>query len=528
MKFNQLPFQTIGKTLLIIGIIAAYFIYLGNTPNGFFCDEAKVGLIAQNMIHKNMEDFENVFFIKQYGYVLGALPVYAVVPFILLFGLHDFSVRLVSVVYSLMTLLLLYFTCKKQHINPWIPVISLAFSPLFFHISHIQMYHQPSLFFLFAGYYFYVSSHKQNVLFTSVISGLFFGIACYGYPSYMVMTPIFVALIIFVNAIKHRFCIKKIANVVIMGMVFTLLYLPVFHQVFFNKDGFLQRFHDKTSENITVSKLIHTYPKYFSYEYLFLSGEDQFNKDNAPISRHLLRTSGIFLPSTFMLMVVSFVVFIFIHQQNRFELLILWLFMICYPVADMLTNLNPKHPPYSFSLTHILITTPFIIGSLTRFLQKTILHKKNYIYILFSIIIALSIESAHFVAKYKEYNQYSSDYWGWQWGMKTIFSYLITAKDRYTALYITDSFNEPQTLLRFYDYKNNCHNCLVFNHADIVSVFNPNAKQLFVIRSEEFNTVIDKMKKPYHVMYVLHYPDDSDAFIFVEFEDGARLLPTDL
>lgn len=104
-----------------------------------------------------------------------------------------------------------------------------------------------------------------------------------------------------------------------------------------------------------------------------------------------------------------------------------------------------------------------------------------------------------------KYPQYSSDFWGWQFGAKDIVKYFVSEQSKYDELIMAPEFNAPEIFFKFYS-PNNCIKCKV-GLPD--QSYNPNLKQLFAVTSyylnnhQEFRLSIQKN---------IFYPNGTIAF----------------
>ena len=232
------------QTVVILVIIFLYLYKLGDIPAGLFCDEALIGYRSYELLNKNLSGFVNPFFYNHFQYILGSLPVYGTVPFIKLFGLSDSSVRLASVFFALLSLYVLYRTLKVMKANYVIlTVIIFAITPIFFHLSRINIGHMFPFYFLILGYYFYVKSNAW-------LSGLSFAISLYGYGSFILGTSALIFSIILIEIIINKFEFKKYRKILIILFIFILSSLPLVKMVITNPQ-YLKRLKDKNQNTLT-------------------------------------------------------------------------------------------------------------------------------------------------------------------------------------------------------------------------------------------------------------------------------------
>jgi len=501
--------------LILFVLISFFFVYrVGVIPTGLFCDEAEIGNVTYQLSKGNISSyFVPPFFYKHFNYVFGYLPVISAAPFVFIFKLSEFAVRLSSVFYALLGLFLVYQTLKELGVKKIYPVLLLAFTPLFFHISRINFGHTPSFLFMTLGLFFLVKYKKTKNLIYLITGGISLGVSSYGYGGYMIGTPVLILSLLIGEILHNRFNIHKYKGIIILGLVFIVTYLPILYQLKYNPD-FSQRVRDKNEgEKIDlvqkIPSLIKNYPKYYSYDYLFTKGEIEL--PGSFITRHSIKGNGIYLKIYLAILIIGFFNLFFIRDKQKKYFTPFFIFFLLSPLPDLLTTRDGA-PPYSFSMFYALISIPFITAYALKifdYLPEKLLSKKSFYLINTVIAFILVIEIFSFLNNYYEYPLYSSDYWGWQYGPKEIIKYFVAEKNNYDELYMTGYFNEPLSLLNFYNYDKKCNNCFVGGLERI----NSYKKQLFAVRTEEINNLkVDN----YVIKKTIYLPNNKEAYYIIE------------
>lgn len=505
MKIIKKKYISIVLRVIVILIIIFLYLYkLGDIPAGLFCDEALIGYRSYELINKNLSGFINPFFYNHFQYIYGAVLVYATFPFIKLFGLNDFSVRLASVFFALLSLYVIYITLKTMKARCKVfSVVLFAMTPIFFHLSRINFGHLFSFFFLALGYYFYTKSKPW-------LSGLSFAASLYGHSSFVLGILALLFSIILSEIIFNKLNLNKYKSIIIILFVFLFFSLPLVKMSLTNPI-YLKRLKDKNQNTLTflskekIINIIKNYPKYYSYDFLFSKGE--VGMPGSFITRHSIPGSGSFYKVSLPLILLSFAILLTYKQkQNKYYIPFFILFFL-YPLPDIITT-NINSPPYSFSISPTVIFYPFLISYGLNFLDLA----KKYLNIKRLLIILSIIFLVEFIGFYKNYLTYplkSSDYWGWQYGPKEIISYFLKEKNNYDELFMTGSFNEPDIFLKFYDPKGICSNCFIGS----INRYDSNKKQLFALRPEEFNNYPQFKTK---IKKIIYYPNNNSAFYIIE------------
>jgi Dolichyl-phosphate-mannose-protein mannosyltransferase len=106
---KQLPTKALFYLLLAVGIILR-FLYFGNIPTGFHGDEASIGYEAFSLLEtgKDRWGYQLPAYFLSWGSGQNTLYGYLSIPFVYLFGLNEFSVRLLSGVLGLLCVPLAY------------------------------------------------------------------------------------------------------------------------------------------------------------------------------------------------------------------------------------------------------------------------------------------------------------------------------------------------------------------------------------------------------------------------------------
>jgi len=500
-------------TFLIWPIIAIFYVLsLGKIPTGFFCDEAEIGVRAYQLIHGDFSHFVNPFFYNHFNYNLGSTTVLATAPFVSIFGLNEFAVRFSSVFFSLLALLVFYKLLLKYKVPlPWLITLYLAFTPFYFHISRINFGHLPSLFLLFLGYFFYFKGKKRNHYY--ILAGFSFGLAMYGHVAYMITGILGMFSLIASEFIwRNKRGDKKRLRIVSLFLIsFIIVFLPVLAMM--KNSHFILRLKEKNGGNVhffSVSKVIQVaenYPKYYSFNYLFLKGESGL--PGGFIKRHSIPDNGVFYKISLPILTLAFFSFLFIDKNRKRKKLFTPFFLLffLYPLPDLITTKSTS-PPYTLALFSTLPFFTFIIAYAFLVIKK---YLKKYLFVfglIFSLV--LIIEASFFYKSYLVYPLRSANYWGWQYGPQPIINYFKKNRRNYDELYMTGYFNAPQIFLKFYDPQHQCSNCFIGG----INQYNPRKKQLFAFRVEE---EVDLATK-FNIKKVIFYPNGKEAFYIGEFK----------
>lgn len=223
--------------ILIVAFFLRFFI-LSSVPPSASLDEASIGYNAYSILKTGVDEYGNKFpmLLRAYDDWRPALYVYLVIPFIKLFGLEVISVRLPSVILSVLTVIATFLLVKEIFSNlknktflAFISSFLLAISPWHIYISRLGHEANAALSFGIFGTLFFLKFindiDKKKVYI--YVSSVFLVLSFYAYQSEKVFIPLMVALLAIVYR-KTLLANKKSA----LGAFFLglLILLPVLWQ----------------------------------------------------------------------------------------------------------------------------------------------------------------------------------------------------------------------------------------------------------------------------------------------------------
>jgi hypothetical protein len=203
---NKDLFFVVFICLLFISFVMPNLYYLGCNN-----DESARGLCGIYFLQNKNAGIGSTVVIRLFGKIFPidyneshtfALPCYLLIPSFMIFGINVFALKLPSIIFSLLTLPVLYYVCKTLF-NRRVAIITtllLSLNPVFIHYTRTGMYTlEPILnFFFIAGIFFFIQYYykKRNLYlylasyllgaglsvklsFASRLLGLFFAIAVF-------------------------------------------------------------------------------------------------------------------------------------------------------------------------------------------------------------------------------------------------------------------------------------------------------------------------------------------------------------
>ncbi len=199
--------------LLILILLFAFFIRiysLGNTP--FWIDESISSIASRNIIEKGIPQFDSGVLYDR-AYVFHYLQ-----SFFFIFGVNDFTARLVSVIFGLLTVLLAYLIGKEYFKSGGL--ISALFMAVFylevFYSRQARFYQLFQLMFFLSLYLLYKSKENPKLIYSALIS---FIITVDIQTAGLVLVPFFIIDILMYN--------KKYLSLIPLG-VFIYKFIGLF------------------------------------------------------------------------------------------------------------------------------------------------------------------------------------------------------------------------------------------------------------------------------------------------------------
>lgn len=512
--------------LAALFVLGLYFNRVSDYAPGLFCDEAEIGLQAKRFLTGDTNVFINPFFYSHYEYSFGSFAVITTIPFVFLFGLSEFSVRISSLFFGVLTLLIWAIWLHK---NDWpkMSVFWLSLTPLFFHVVHFGFGQAVSLFLMSIGFMSFGSavSYSNNQkyrssLLAASISGLFISLSSYGYGMFQLAAPLLVGCLWLGELFTHRLQLRKYLVIFVVTIATIIGSIPFIHQASTNP-VFWERFQQKTQEvNVSpVSKpLLISFNtlKYFFPTYLWWS--DEATQFDSLITRHGLTGLGVYPLLLLPLFVIAFFGLQYLTPLEKRIVLPIWFFWWLSPIGGILTT-GFIDGPYSFALIPQLVCVPILAGAGWLILTRYLLHQRKPLQWLIKALAAifLFISFLNLAKAQSSYLNLSADYWGWQYGMKEIAPYMANESLQYDTLFISEMFNRPDTLLEFYSPNQQiCPNCWVGG----ISRYDATQRQLFILRVEELEIIVatlDTNRVNPDVKATFQLPNGKTEFVAVEF-----------
>jgi len=263
--------------LTAIFILGAFlrFYHLGQSPPGFYVDEAAIGYNAYSILKTGKDEYGKTFpiFFRSFGDYKIPLYIYLSVLPIKLFGLSIFSARFISALFGSLTLLVVYFLVKELFLKKGdrlglLAMFIFAVSPLPILFSRMALEVSLALFWLLLALFLQLKSFAKKSDLLLILSVLAYALSAYSYHTERFLAPavlFFVSLILFWQyRLDWKNCLVK---VIISWLLFIVLLFP---QIWlFNSTAGQARLKSLGSQESSLKNYLSQYFAYFSPRNLF-------------------------------------------------------------------------------------------------------------------------------------------------------------------------------------------------------------------------------------------------------------------
>ncbi|MFZ5437864.1 MAG: ArnT family glycosyltransferase [Patescibacteria group bacterium] len=474
------------KKLFYLVILLAVFLRvfkLGVVPIELNRDEASLGYTAYSILLTGREEHGQAWPIQIESFGDWKLPlyVYSLMPFIAVFGLETWVVRLPSMLAGIGLVITSYylvqrlFSKSKNRENLALgTAFLLAVSPWQIHFSHVAYEAHLSLLFFILGLLGLLKvknifeTNKQIKIGLLVVAVFSLAITLLGYHAYQVFTPLFLLGFIY---FEHKFVKKFFKGInrkkiflVCFPLLLVLTTLVLSGVTGANKTKFsgLSIFSPNAySTHVSTLRLMLEQPNHpflvvvlnkfvaifdqivknffalVSPEFLFVKGGDN--------GAHNITGFGNFYPLMFLGLVVG-ITQIFIGSMFGLNLLGMWL--LTAAVAPMITFTANHTVRFSPAFIAIEILSVYGWSVIISFLKEK-LSRKLFLIVLWALTIGLFYFIYKFLISYY-FIFPKQDAGRWSWQMKPLVFQVDALKNNYDKIIIQDEQSSPYIYFLFH------------------------------------------------------------------------------
>ncbi|PIY80097.1 MAG: hypothetical protein COY80_04705 [Candidatus Pacebacteria bacterium CG_4_10_14_0_8_um_filter_42_14] len=475
-RYNILWFTLIG--IVLLGIFLRFY-KLGSIPIALNRDEASLGYNAYSILKTGHDEhgvrlplnFQSFGDWKLGGYI------YALVPFISIFGLSEWSVKLPSALAGVFQIIVGFFIVlelsrneksKYKYSLAIIVALFIAISPWSVKLSRVAYEANLAQLLFLSGFLLSLRAlTKQKITLQTIVGFLLIILSMATYHAYQVFVPLFfLTLCVFYWSELLKIFQKQKSHSILTLIGSFVLVAFVFGSSTFSANSVkfsgLSAFEDKPyiasifSErqlfpevNGVLSKLSSNffYSKFrtisgnvgqaFSINFLFMNGGSHGSHD----------ISGLGNMHLYEFIFVLFGIVLFIKQSKKWQLLILtWILVATIPALITLESAHTIRSSAALLPLEILSA-----AGLLQIIQLLLNTKNKYLsyliggslgaMVIFVLIRAVALY--FFIAPQRDTDNF-------HWEMKEISLYLLNNKDKYKTIYYPEPFNSPYIYSLFY------------------------------------------------------------------------------
>ncbi|QQG43513.1 MAG: glycosyltransferase family 39 protein [Candidatus Daviesbacteria bacterium] len=449
--------------LIILLSVVLRFWQLNSNPPGLTWDEASIGVNAYDISQTGRDEYGNFLpdNLKSFGDWKPAAYIYLTVPFVALFGLNEWAVRLPSAILGVALVWLIFSLVKELLQNKTLGLLAsftLAISPWHLQFSRAAFEANAALTMNVLGAYLFLKGLKSRKLL--IFSALIFGLSLFTYQASRLFVPLFILLLVITSYRQIRWRSLMPAAVVITVFLLLLMVTLFSGQATrlktFNFFAY-QRSQNEIQKLSLESKLpansaqfqilygewwsyarglVERYSIYFSPSTLFVKGTLE--------ERHRIPDLGFFYYYSALLIPLG--IFHLLKNQKGVGLIFGWLLIAPLPAVlsrDLISILRALNMvvPYVILEAAGLYYLLTLINRL-RVSWRSLVYGVVIVVMLSNFIIYLDRYFVHAPVEYSNY---------WLYGYKQTFEQVYKIQNNYPKIIVTDVYGQPYIYYLFYN-----------------------------------------------------------------------------
>lgn len=285
-----------SKLSLLLLILIIFFgavlrlVDLDKNPSGLYVDEAAIGYNAYSILKTGKDEYGKVLpiFIRSYGVFASPLYTYLSIPIIYFFDLNVFSMRLLSALAGIFSILFIYLIIKQLEFyqNKKIPLVGaflFAISPWSIFFSRGAFEANLALFIILLAIYLLLLSRKNNLFL--IPSAFALALSTYTYQSERLIA--FILFPGFIYTFRQNYHkIYRNKYFIIALVLFSLLQIPQLSLLFtpaFNARG-SELFYQQSNAFKFLYEFFAQFFAYLSPRNLFFQGDSDLQRSLPDLS----------------------------------------------------------------------------------------------------------------------------------------------------------------------------------------------------------------------------------------------------
>lgn len=455
-------------TILLLSLFLRLFL-LDKIPVSLNWDEAAFGYNAFSILETGKDEYgENLPLIfKSIGDYKNPLLVYLLVPFIKIFGLNEWGVRLPAAILGSLTVLVAYGLVNvffKSSRWAVIAALLLAISPWHLQFSRAGLELPISMFLITLGIYLFGLSIYKSKYFL-ILSSIAFGVCFYSYYADRVLLPLLGLMLVIIYR-KELLKIKKLSF--ISAVIFLMIILPLVGPFLsegsqqktlnttifgYNPPGEQLKLWEENSIHPIVNSVFNNnlvrsfwmmanrYLNHFSPSFLYLNGVED--------KRQFIYGMGMTYVFEIPLLLFGIYNIFYLKGKNKY-MLIAWLMLSPIPAA---ITRDETHARRAFQMLAPLVIIEGLgmvrIVNLVSNIKSE--YKKITIVGISSLIVFFSI--TYYLLSYYIFTPLKTfeGAGGWQYGYKQLVEVVSPIKNNYQKVIIDNSYQGPYIFFLFYE-----------------------------------------------------------------------------
>jgi 4-amino-4-deoxy-L-arabinose transferase-like glycosyltransferase len=463
--------------IFLLGIFLRIYKF-NQVPASLNWDEVAIGWNAAAIWEAKIDQYGTRFPLsfKSYGDFKAPLLIYTTAPFIGIFGMEDWVVRLpvlltsilsISLFYLLTVEIVKYFKLKEPQLFILVSTLLFAISPWHIRFSRGAFEATVALFFILLAIYFFFLSLKRFYLWMFVC--IFSIASIYTYHSPKIFTPLYLfSLVFMLRKVIVKQIRKHIFASLLYGMVAVGLMLPLIKDtligaggersgtLIFFENNELVKFDANLLKQLVKNFWTHISPKF----YIFGSNHN---------FRNNLKNVGLIPAVQYLFFLIGLCVAIFSknikkHKTNlvQFTSFVAWWFFLAL-LPGILSK--PDTVPHTIRTINalppvILISTLGLIMVVKHIKSKTIIVFENKLGIFVPTIILIAVlvinNVSYFIYEYfLQFPVYSAA--DWQYGYKEAAQVAKKYEGEVDAVIVSNKYGHPYEFFAFYQKRNPLH-----------------------------------------------------------------------
>jgi len=450
--------KTVSLFLFIIILLSVFFTFY-KPVIGFPClnaDEAAFGYNAYSILKTGKDEYGISTPLRLKSFADNKLPLYSYLsmPFIKIFGLNEFSTRLVSNIAGILIVLAVFFLTRSLFENNIISLIAsflTALSPALYLLSRQAHEGVLASLFILLSLIFLIKFSKTKKSLWLMIGNLSVVAATFSYHTGRFFILIYLAILLVMLKKNIR---KNLATLLITFFILLVPFIIDFklgagrvnNLLFIKNPGFSMRiaeyrgehptrlWHNKLTEG--VWEITRKYFNQLSPEFIFITGDANPRFGYPGIS-----------PVTVIEYIFLFVGLYFLFKnKEKNRVLIIWLFLVS-PATSILTWQEASINRSQIFFFFLEIITAYGIFSLLKTVKKTSI---NTFIIIFVLAIYLFFAARSWDIYFFHYPKRALVERAWQCGYKDLVNYVKINYGRFDRFVITERHGQPYIFFLYY------------------------------------------------------------------------------